>query len=58
MVRNSTERLGGEYDLEPRESALSLYTVSVSHTALPSICKCGLTLVLNGAVMFHDPLYC
>ena len=28
MARTSTERLGGEYDLEPRGSALFLYTES------------------------------
>ena len=56
MARNSTERLGGEYNLESRGSAFSC-TPGVN-TALPSICKCGITLVLKGVVFLRDHLYC
>ena len=34
-----------------------LYTVSRTHIALPSIYKCGIILILKGAVFLHNPLY-
>ena len=37
MARNSTERLGGDYDLEPRESVF--FSVHGVNTASPSIYK-------------------
>ena len=55
MTRNSMERLGGEYDLEPRGSAFSCTRVN---TALPGIYKWGIVLVLKRAAFVHDPLYC
>ena len=57
MARNSAERLGGEYELESRESSFSC-TPSGVNTTLPSIYKCGIMLVLKGVVFSHDPLYC
>ena len=35
-----------------------LHTPAGVSTTLPTIYKCGITLVLNGVVFLHDPLYC
>ena len=56
IARNSTERLGGEYDLESKGSVFSC--TRSKNTALPSIYECGIMLILKGAVFLLDPLYC
>ena len=50
MARNSTERLGGEYDLESTGSAFSAHLSSSQHINSPGIYKCGIMLVLTGMV--------
>ena len=57
MARNSTERLGGGYDLESRRSAF-LCTPAGVNTAHTSIYKCDIILVLKWGVILRDPLYC
>ena len=59
MARNSMKRLGGEYDLESRGSAFSCTpSAAGANTALRSIYKCGIMLVLKGWCFLHDLLYC
>ena len=54
MARNSAERRGGEYDLEPTGSTFSC-TSQITPT---SIYKCGIILVSDGVVYPRDLLYC
>ena len=58
MARNSTERLGGDCDLESRGFTFSCTPPAGVHTTLPSIYKYGSMLVLRGVVFSYDPLYC
>ena len=59
MARNSMKRLRGEYDLESRGSAFYCTpSAAGANTALPSIYKCGIMLVLKGWCFLHDLLYC
>ena len=57
MARNSTERLGGKYDLESGGPAFFCAPAGVN-TTLTSIYKCGVVLVLKGVVFSRGPLYC
>ena len=54
MARNSTERLGGGYDLEPRGSAFFLYTES-TQPYRASTNKCGIMPVFKVAVFCLIP---
>ena len=56
MARNSTERLGGKYDLELRRSAFAC-TPEQESTQLSqtSTNKCGIVLVLREVVFFARP---
>ena len=56
MVRNSAERLGGKYDLKSRGSSFTRTPAGV-YTALTSIYKCGIMLVLKGMVFSRGTLY-
>ena len=59
MVRDSTEQLGGEYDLESRGSDFSCTpSATGANTALPSINKCSIALELKEVVFFRGPLLC
>ena len=56
MAGNSIERLGGEYDLESRESAFSLHTSNKrQHINSININKCGIMLILEGVVFCLIP---
>ena len=49
MPRNSTERLGGDYDLGLRGSAVSCTSLTRSEaTFQASTSKCGIMLILKG----------
>ena len=53
MARNSTKRLGGEYDLESRGSAFFLHSSSRrQHIYSISIYGCGIMLVLGSSVSY------
>ena len=59
MTKNSTERLGGEYDLEPRGSAF--FPAHQQESTQPfraSTKTCGIMLLLKGVTFSHYPLYC
>ena len=57
MATNFTKRLGGEYDLEPRESTFCLYTES-TEPSRASTKKCGIELVLKGVMFMSGSLCC
>ena len=54
MVRNSAERLGGKYDLEPNNP---LFSCTRSQDSPFKYLQCGIMLVLKGAVFLLDFLY-
>ena len=59
MARNSTERLGGEYDLESRGSSFSYTTVSSRSQQSPSEhLQMWYYAVLKGVMFMRGPLYC
>ena len=50
--------LRGEYNLKPRGYVFSGTPSAGANTALRSIYKCDIMIVLMGAVFLHDLLYC
>ena len=55
MARNSTEHLVASTIWSREDPFFSVHGVN---TALPSIYKCDIMLVLKGAVFLPEPLYC
>ena len=58
MTRNFAERIGGDYDLESKESEFFLHSSTRrQHINTISIYKCGIMLILKNGVLI-DLLYC